>query len=284
MFLPFEPFTDINEESEEADENAPLVVGEENTEQPSLALGKPPQEKVSAVTHMITWRFMIFIPFFLVTFLRKKFMSQNVRTSMRELFGSDTQADYWADFFNAVVPFGFITSVVWGVIVDGLGINMAMVLVGLTGLLPFLTIMVPISSLQYLTILIFVVNASYCFGILFAFIAENFGFGTMATLQGVISTIAGFASLFMDARFGYYINTICRGSMIVANKHLLIASIVILFIPFMMMLWPLKEVKGRHDRLMTGAIVFDRKSITQLQHDSELNERRHTALSSKEEV
>lgn len=178
----------------------------------SVAREIPYFQHLPLLRQLVTPDYWIFVPFALITVLRKKYIATAIRFIFEEIDTSEakTSASAYTSVYNLVVPYGFIPAILWGALVDRFGIRSLMFASNTFAVVYTSLALIPFMRLQVVTVIVFIVYQSFVFGQVMAFCASTYGFQTLASLQGIATTVFGLSSLFMDAVIYPYITNVLK--------------------------------------------------------------------------
>eukprot|EP00917_Polyrhabdina_sp_WS-2016_P002379 GHVP01005109.1.p1 GENE.GHVP01005109.1~~GHVP01005109.1.p1 ORF type:complete len:453 (+),score=76.03 GHVP01005109.1:1232-2590(+) len=185
VVLPLGSFAAVEEAPEE--ENL-VKKSEENSEKV--------EAKQSAAEQATSLSFILFTLWFLFQFIRRVFLSQNIREIfVIQMPGNPEAASAWTSFFLSAISVGFITAIIWGIVVEQLGFCTAFLMVHGFLLIPNFLLLQNSEATRLPAIVSQVTGNSYLFGVMFSFLGNVFGFETLSTLQGIICTFTGLSSM-----------------------------------------------------------------------------------------
>lgn len=161
---------------------------------------------------LLTPDYWIFIVFAIMTVLRKKYVATAIRFIFEEIDSSPSKANaaLYTNFYNLFVPFGCIPAIMWGALVDRLGIKFLLFVSNTLAIVYTTLALIPSITVQAGTFFVFIVYQSFVFGQLLAFCISMYGFRTLVSLQGIATTLFGLSSLFMDAVLYPYITNVLK--------------------------------------------------------------------------
>jgi len=238
---------------------------------------------MTARQQLHTIQYWVFTPFFVINFCRRKYFGTNVRSIFEQIAGGDSGVSgRWVAAFNVLVPFGFLPAVGWGILSDRMGVTVSMLMSNAFGVGVSVFSLVPVVGVQALTLICYLLNSSYVFGLLFAFCATTYGFLTLATLQGVCSTMAGVVAIVMDLFWNDFVADVLNNNFNYATSIMLFIGLAMFATPVFLFFRPPPRDFGifktvgvvppeisdldfahRHptDFICTSGQVYDRQSL-----------------------
>lgn len=281
FLLPLKPF---RSSTEEIAEQTPLF---EDPEAPKTkqVIEKKKNQSTAPYFHTLglgqqlktldIWLFVLLLVF---AFARKKHFSLMIRPIMMELDNdpAKTSGTFYANLFNQLVPVGFIPAILWGALVDKFGINACMFSSNTLGIIFCTTALIPWMPLQLFTVVVYILYQCFILGQTLAFTASVYGFGTVATLQGICCSITGVFSLIMDFFWPDFVNH-TLGSYRAATVIFLVIGFVLYIFPLFLTIRErrrragevrLEEEENILERLLPSAPVFDTNSLGVLSRKS----------------
>lgn len=272
LLLPLLPYSDNSKNDAEA---LPLV-SDDPEDGPGAKDGKsvvPAYWSYSLKNQLLTADYWIYVVLFILMFCRKKHFSVLIRSILSEL-DSDPEhsnAHFYSDMYNTIVPGGFIPAILWGALVDRFGILPLLFVSNTLGLLSNVLSMVPCMHIQIVTIGVFIIYQSFVFGQALAFMSCTYGFTTIATLQGIASSFVGIFSIMMDFFWPSFINN-TLGSYRKASLVWVVVGVAMYLLPLMLMVLERRRSEdlikkpdvGVLDTTLPMISCFDRNSLEML--------------------
>lgn len=238
--------------------------------EPKPATNVPIYQHLTLSQQLATPDYWIFVAFAVIAVIRKKYTATALRFMLEELDLDSTKptATFYMTMYNFAVPYGFVPAIIWGALVDHVGILNLMFASNLTAVIYTAVALIPCIHLQGVTVVMFIIYQSFILGQTFSFCASVYGFHTLASLQGIATTSFGFCSLVMDAFIYPYITETLRSHW-KANLGILVISVVAFVFPLLLLLLQRSRVK-RNPQVFSAQEDLEKSDIfNDLTNDSD---------------